>query len=144
MKFKREISAGGIVFKKNSGQVTWLLVKLSRSKYWGFPKGHVGDVIKDETYEDAAHREVKEEGGIDSKIVNNKPIKKEYMFRQGDFLIKKAVYYFLMQYESGDIANHDWEVAEIKFVPEEEALATLSFKTDRDAFIKALSYFKLL
>ena len=144
MKFKREVSAGGIVFKKNGQEVAWLIVKLSRSKYWGFPKGHVGDIVKGESHEDAAIREVKEEGGIETKIVYEEPIKKEYMFRLGEYLIKKAVYYFLMEYQSGDIENHDWEIAEIKFVPEEEALTTLSFQTDKEAFEKAVTYYKLI
>lgn len=142
MNFKRETSAGGIVFKKNDEGVTWLIVQLSVHNGWGFPKGHVGDKVKDETREEAALREVKEEGGIITSIINTEPIKIEYMYRRGDFLIKKAVYYFLMKYKSGDIKNHDWEIGDIKFVPTDETRKKLSYKSDKEAFEKALLLYR--
>lgn len=138
MKFKIEISSGGIVYKKQVDKILWLITQHSQHKGWGFPKGLIGDNIKDEPMEEAALREVEEEGGVKTKIVNHKPVKVNYNYRFKDFLVKKTVYYFLMEYISGDPKNHDWEVSEAKFVSENEVKKTLSFKTDGQAFNKVL------
>ena len=134
MKIINQISAGGIVFKGD----LWLICQHSQHKGWVFPKGFVGDVNKNEDNETAALREVKEEGGIVAKISDDKPIiaKYEYMFNEN--LYKKTVYYFLMEYVSGDPKDHDWEMTEAKFVTTDEVKKTLTYPSDKEAFIKIL------
>ena len=134
MKYKTEISAGGIVFKK----LSWLITQHSQHKGWGFPKGLIGDKNSKEKMEEAALREVEEEGGIKAKIINNQPIKVQYKYKFQDFLVDKTVYYFLMEYISGDPKNHDWEMMDAKFVDENEVKKTLTFKSDQKAFEKIL------
>lgn len=138
LKYKKETSAGGIVYKKENGKVVWLITQHSLHKGWGFPKGLVGDTVDDEAAEDAALREVEEEGGIKAKIANKEPVEVKYKYKFKEFLVDKNVFYFLMEYESGDPANHDWEVSEAKFVPEEEVKTTLTYKADQEAFEKIL------
>ena len=152
MKFKFEISAGGIVFKQVTGNkqpvTLWLITQHSQHKGWGFPKGLVGDIKKDETIKTAALREVREEGGIKAKIINEQPIKVQYMYRwpssakatksKEDTLIKKTVYFYLMEYVSGDPKDHDWEVSEAKFVDADEVRKILTYKSDKEAFAKIL------
>lgn len=138
MKFKTEISAGGIVFKKLKNNQVWLVTQHSQHKGWSFPKGLIGDNIKNEPMDKAALREVFEEGGIEAKILGDKPIDVHYKYRFQDFLIDKTVYYFLMEYISGDPKDHDWEVSEAKFLPEKEVLDILTFKTDKEAFTKII------
>ena len=142
MKFKTEISAGGIVFKKEKKQTLWLTTKHSGYKKWTFPKGLIADNIKDEGIEQAALREVEEEGGIKAKIVDEKPVAVRYKYRLDDYLVDKTVYYFLMEYISGDIKDHDWEVEDAKFVNEEEIKTMLSFNSDKQAFEEILEKFK--
>ncbi|MEM2121949.1 MAG: NUDIX domain-containing protein [Candidatus Woesearchaeota archaeon] len=146
MKFKLEISAGGIVFRRHlsSGTIKteWLVVQHSGHKGWVFPKGLVGDKKKGEQMEEAALREVEEEGGVKAKIVYDTPVKVEYRYRFEDFLVKKIVYYFLMEYVSGDPANHDWEVLQAKFLPKAEVKKILTYPSDRDAFEKILKVFR--
>ncbi|OGK10818.1 hypothetical protein A2767_05895 [Candidatus Roizmanbacteria bacterium RIFCSPHIGHO2_01_FULL_35_10] len=134
MKYKTEISAGGIVFKK----LSWLITQHSQHKGWGFPKGLIGDKNSKEKMKEAALREVEEEGGIKAKIINNQPIKVQYKYKFQDFLVDKTVYYFLMEYISGDPKNHDWEMMDAKFVDENEVKKTLTFKSDQKAFEKIL------
>ena len=81
---------------------------------------------------------MEEEGGIKAKIVNKKPIKTEYEYQWLGTLIKKTVYYFLMEYVSGDPKNHDWEMSEAKFVTEEEVKKILTYPSDKEAFAKIL------
>lgn len=143
MKYKKEVSAGGIVFKKDKGTVLWLITQHSQHKGWSFPKGLVGEEDKNESMETAALREVQEEGGIKAKIIDNDPVETAYKYQTGGgFLVDKTVYYFLMEYVSGDPKDHDWEVSEAKFVTTEEILKTLSFKADKEGFATIVEMFK--
>jgi len=148
MRVKKEISAGGIVFKKEGEKILWLITQHSQHKGWVFPKGLVGDHAKNEPMEQAALREVEEEGGIKTKIVNPNPVSVKYMYQWHDsphggqkgekILVDKTVYYFLMEYLSGDPKNHDWEMMDAKFVTEDEVKKTLTYKSDREAYNKIL------
>ncbi len=142
MKVINQTSAGGIVYKKipttNYGLRTtpylWLICQHSEHKGWVFPKGLVGDHDKNESMEKAALREVEEEGGIKAKIINDQPIKIQYSYQWNNVLVKKIVYYFLMEYLSGDPKNHDWEMSEAKFVNADEVKRILTYPSDKQAF----------
>ncbi len=142
MKVINQTSAGGIVYKKipttNYGLRTtpylWLICQHSEHKGWVFPKGLVGDHEKNESMEKAALREVGEEGGIKAKIINDQPIKVQYSYQWNNVLVKKIVYYFLMEYLSGDPKNHDWEMSEAKFVNADEVKRILTYPSDKQAF----------
>lgn len=151
MKFKTETSAGGIVFKKTRNSLNslasrsgstrnfqWLICQHSKHKGWVFPKGLVGDDVENESMETAALREVEEEGGVKAKIISNKPIVTNYQYTWKGTLIKKTVYYFLMEYISGDPKNHDWEMSDAKFVSKDEVKKTLTYNSDKEAFEKIL------
>lgn len=158
MKYKKEISAGGIVYKKlkparpaggskivnRKSEVVWLITKHSQHKGWGFPKGIVGDADEKEAMEDAALREVREEGGVKAKIVHNTAIEVKYKYRLKEYLVDKTVYYFLMEYVSGDPKDHDWEVEEAKFVKTDEVRKTVTFSSDQKAFEKGLKKLRSL
>jgi len=138
MKLKIETSAGGIVFKKTNSKTYWLIVKHSLYKKWTFPKGLIGDKTENEDAKVAALREVEEEGGVKAKIINNKPIITNYEYQWEGNLIKKTVYYFLMEYISGDPKNHDWEMSDAKFVTSDEVKKILTYPSDKEAFEKIL------
>ena len=139
MKIKKETSAGGIVFKKlqvssSKFQVQWLVCQHSQHKGWVFPKGLVGDTNQNEKMEDAALREVEEEGGVKARIVNPKPVEAAYSYVWNDMQIDKNVYYYLMEYISGDPANHDWEMIDAQFTSAEEVRKILTYPSDKQAF----------
>lgn len=144
MKVINQTSAGGIVFKKiyHSGSkiydLSWLICQHSKHKGWVFPKGLVGDNDKNESMKTASSREVEEEGGIKTKIIDEKPIKTYYEFEFGGTLFKKTVFYYLMEYISGDPKNHDWEMSQAKFTTEDEIKKTLTYQSDKEAFEKIL------
>lgn len=140
MNIQTEKSAGGIVYKKAGGNVTWLVTQHSTNKHWSFPKGLIGDTNKNESMKEAALREVEEEGGIKAKIVNDEPVTVNYTYRNGDILVKKTVHYFLMECISGDPKNHDWEVSEAKFVPVDEVSKIVTYSSDKKAFQKILKF----
>lgn len=134
MKTIFQTSAGGIVRKGS----LWLICQHSQHKGWVFPKGFVGDKNKNESNETAALREVEEEGGVKAKIINPEPIVSQYEYKAEEVLYHKTVYYFLMEYLSGDPKDHDWEMMDAKFVPEDEVKKTLTYPSDIQAFAKVL------
>lgn len=141
---KHEISAGGIVFKKQKNQILWLVVQHSQYKGWVFPKGLTTDHYGENDLKETALREVKEEGGVVAKIVNDKALTNEYFYRFNGQVIKKKVYYFLMEYISGSEKDHDFEVSEALWLPEEEVLKKLTFENDKKNFLEAVRMLNLL
>ncbi|MBI5123764.1 NUDIX domain-containing protein [Candidatus Roizmanbacteria bacterium] len=138
MKTIHQTSAGGIVFKND----LWLICQHSEHKGWVFPKGLVGGNNADESMKTAALREVEEEGGVKAKIINDQPIKTQYSYQWNNVLVKKTVFYFLMEYVSGDPNNHDWEMSEAKFVTADEVQKILTYQSDKEAFEKILRIIK--
>jgi|SRR3989344_2822675 len=131
MKF--ETSAGGIVYRKVNSKIEVLVVQHSAHHGWVFPKGLIDS---GETKETTAVREVKEEGGVAAKIIKELP-PTEYFYQFNGEKIKKRVNYFLMEYISGDIANHDWEMEAAEWVPLEKTEEKLSFRSDKEVFKEA-------
>ncbi len=131
---KREFSAGGIVFNSR-GQV--LVTQHSQNKHWSFPKGWIEE---GQTVEEAAIREVREEGGVVAEIVDKVGCNK-YVYTLNGEKIFKVVTYFLMKYISGDPKDHDWEVSEAGWYSPEEALKQLSFSQDKELLKKALELY---
>lgn len=142
MKIINQTSAGGIVYKKINDQYLWLICQHSQHKGWVFPKGLVGDINPNENKIETTLREVEEEGGVKAKIIYKKPIIVNYHYKWQENLIKKTVYYFLMEYVSGDPKNHDWEMMDAKFLSEEEVKKTLTYKSEKLAFEKILNVLK--
>lgn len=138
--WKKEVSAGGIVYKKENGQIYILLIKPSgktadQERKWTFPKGLIADK-NPESIVESALREVKEEGGVEA-VVKDDLGEVKYFYKWQGQNIFKIVRWFLMEYASGDPANHDFEVAEAGWFELSEAEKMLSYKTDKEIFEKA-------
>ena len=131
---KREFSAGGIVFN-DKGEV--LVTEHSQNKHWSFPKGLIDE---GQTTEQAALREVSEEGGVAAEIIEKIGYNKYVYTFEGEKIFK-VVTYFLMKYVSGDIKDHDWEVSDIGWFAPEDALKQLSFSQDKQLLKKAVEMY---
>lgn len=141
MKF--EFSAGGVVFKKEKGEVTILLAKHSQNKSWGFPKGLIGDTEKNETKESTAIREVKEETGVEAFII--KPLDSTtYFYEWNGEKRKKTVYYFLMECINYNFDERDFEMEEVKWVNPKDVENILTFEADKKIWKQAQREIKLL
>lgn len=124
---KREFSAGGAVYKPRATShepVLWLVAKHSGYKKWTLPKGLID---QGESAETTAVREVAEESGITAKIITKLKPAERYVYTFAGEKIFKVVQYFLMEYVSGDIKDHDWEMEEVEWLPFEEAVERLEF-----------------
>lgn len=137
-RIKFEKSAGGVVFKKEDSQTFILVTKHSAHHGWVFPKGLIDE---GETESVTALREVKEEGGVEVKIIKELPAI-EYFYKFENQTIKKKVTYFLMEYVSGDIADHDWEMEAAEWLPLTQVEDRLTYKTDKQVFQQAIKFLK--
>ncbi|HWH37206.1 MAG TPA: NUDIX hydrolase [Candidatus Limnocylindrales bacterium] len=133
----RAVSCGGIVLRRAAAGLELVLGRRrreDRSAAWSLPKGTPAG---DESVEQTALREVHEETGLDVRIVQPVgPI--EYFFMQRGTRVHKTVHYFLMEATGGDIARHDHEFDEVRWVPVEEARTLMSYPTERDILEEAL------
>jgi len=127
LKVKREFSAGGVVFRREPEGVLWLIVKPKGSEQWRFPKGKIE---KGENSAQAALREVKEEGGVEARILN-KIGSIKYFYVQNGQKIFKTVTFYLMEYIQESQEGFCWETEEIAWLPLEEAKERLAFKNEK-------------
>jgi 8-oxo-dGTP pyrophosphatase MutT (NUDIX family) len=129
-------SAGGIVVRHDSDGL-WLVVGSRRrerdGRTWTLPKGTPNP---GETREETALREVAEETGLEVRITG--PLDSiEYWFVQSGTRIHKTVHYFLMEPIGGDLALHDHEFQEVRWIRFSEAGALLTFETERALVARA-------
>jgi len=124
VKSRDEVSAGGVVFRRNEDGLEVLICKDAGYHRWVLPKGLVG---KGETYEQTALREVEEETGIKAKLIASLGDPEQYVYTARGVRVFKRVYYFLMEYESGSIDVHDHEMEDVRWVSVDEALEMLAY-----------------
>jgi 8-oxo-dGTP pyrophosphatase MutT (NUDIX family) len=101
----------------------------------GLPKGHLDG---DETPEQAARREVAEETGVQADLVDDLG-KVTYTYERQGRRVEKVVRFYLFEYRSGDVADHDHEIEEARWVPLREAEDELSYPGERAVVRRALS-----
>lgn len=130
---KREFSAGGVVLRTNEG-LREMAVVSPRRGVTALPKGHPDG---DETLEQAATREVREETGLVADPVGKLGEVKYWYTLHGERVLK-SVTFFLFEYRSGSISDHDDEVVSAGWVSLEQAPALLSYKGERQMAAAAL------
>src|SRR5690606_17061881 len=101
---RKAVSAGGVVFRRGEDGIEIVLVGRTAENLWALPKGTPDE---GESIEETALREVREETGLEVRIVE--PLG-EIRYRFGDRdgrMVDKVVYHFLMEPVGGDVALHD-------------------------------------
>jgi 8-oxo-dGTP pyrophosphatase MutT (NUDIX family) len=132
-----EFSAGGVVM--NDANEVVVIVPTRRAangaRVLALPKGHPDG---EESSLQAALREVREEAGVQAEVVDTLG-EVRYWYQRGGRRIAKVVEFFLLRYVSGDVADHDHEVEQARWVPAAEAAETLTYAGERDMVRRALS-----
>jgi hypothetical protein len=125
VKTETQVSAGGAVLRKSANGFEVALISVGSPPRWQLPKG----------------REVREEAGIvatPAQLIE----KVEYWYQaaRGNQRIRyhKFVNFFLMWYESGDVAHHDNEVNEARWFDASHAIDALAFRSERNIVERAL------
>ncbi|MBV8953190.1 MAG: NUDIX domain-containing protein [Solirubrobacterales bacterium] len=101
----------------------------------GLPKGHPDG---DESPQAAAAREVREETGVQAELVEELG-EIRYSYERRGRTVSKRVLFFLFRYVSGDLADHDHEIEDARWIPLAEAARTLTYKGERDIVKRASS-----
>ena len=130
-----EVSAGGIVFRREDGeQPRYLLIRDSYDN-WGFPKGHLED---GESPAEAALRETVEETGLNHLTLQG-PIRViDWHFRFRGRHIHKYCHFFLFESAGGD-ANPQVEegITACRWESLDQALEALSYDNARGVLKRA-------
>lgn len=134
----REVSAGGVMYRKHGDEIQIALIHVRNR--WGLPKGHVEE---GERIEETALREVREETGLEGRLVRKLgDIRYAYRDKTKDgeaIRIYKRVHFYLLRYLKGDVRDHDHEVDEARWFPMDEVIKNLKFATERKMVHRALS-----
>jgi 8-oxo-dGTP pyrophosphatase MutT (NUDIX family) len=99
------------------------------------PKGHPDG---DESPQAAAMREVCEETGVRADLVE-KLGEVRYSYERRGRRISKRVLFYLFEYRSGDLADHDDEIEDARWMRLEEAAHSLTYEGERDMVQRAMS-----
>jgi 8-oxo-dGTP pyrophosphatase MutT (NUDIX family) len=106
---------------------------------WALPKGLIGPGERTET---TALREVQEETGARGRLLG-KLGDVRYVYTWGGERVFKVISFFLVRYSGGRLgdvpAAHAHEVAEVRWLPLEEAASLLSYKGEREMAERALA-----
>src|SRR5688500_6318317 len=132
-----QVSAGGVAFRWQDSEPEMVIVSVKPKMRWQLPKGIVDP---GETPEITAVREVREEAGIETELLSLIETI-EYWYRATRYgkpvRYHKFVHFYLLQYRSGEVSDHDHEIEEARWVRFEEAIEMLAFEGERKVTQKA-------
>lgn len=134
-KAEREVSAGGIVFRRQPDRSARFLLIRDPYAHWGFPKGHLEG---EETPAEAALRESAEETGLVDLQLHG-PIRIiDWHFRFRGRYIHKFCHFFLFESPAADVIPQlDEGITDFRWLTLEDALELLSYDNARGVLKRA-------
>ena len=131
---KEERSAGGVVYRMDSGRALFLLIRDSY-KNWGFPKGHLE---ANEAPELAALREVQEETGLGDLALRGEIDTIDWYFRFRGRLIHKICHFYLMESASAETSPQREEgITACRWAAMGDAMQAISYANARAVLERA-------
>lgn len=130
---KDEKSCGAVVFTREYGSIRYVVIR-AKSGACGFPKGHVEGA---ETEQETALREIREETGLSVRLLDGFREEDRYRFLCDGESIRKQVVYFLAEYSGQTPTPQEEELAGLRLLDYDRALAALSFESARQVLRKA-------
>jgi 8-oxo-dGTP pyrophosphatase MutT (NUDIX family) len=141
---EREFSAGGVLVKMIRGRPMVAAIRPGgkREGVWALPKGNLDP---GERPEQTALREVREETGVEGRLVEKLGDVKYTYTRPGGVRVFKIVSFYLLRAGRGRIGEIEEpmriEVAEARWLPLDEAPRLLAYGGERQMAAKALARF---
>jgi len=133
---RSEVSAGGVVYRRSDDGVEIVLAARRTRRgdlAWGLPKGLIEP---EETPEEAAVREVREETGLEAEVEASLGDIRYFYVWEG-VRVRKAVHFFLMRATGGDVSLHDHEMEDVQWFPLSVALRRATYKGEREVLQRA-------
>jgi 8-oxo-dGTP pyrophosphatase MutT (NUDIX family) len=133
---RTEVSAGGVVYRIGPDGVEVVLAARRTRRgdlAWGLAKG---GIEADESAEQAAIREVREETGIEAEIESSLG-ETRYFYVWEDVRIRKTVHFFLMRATGGDPNDRDDEMEDVQWFALERALKRAAYRGEREVLGRA-------
>lgn len=129
---KKHISAGIVVYYKENREILYLLLHYDAG-HWDFPKGHLEN---NETNEQAAHRELKEETGLTATLNPDFECSISYFFvDHHKNKAYKTVYFFTGQVNTKEVTlSHEHKGFE--WLPYKGALEQLTYDNAKEVLQK--------
>lgn len=119
MNRKKEISAGGVVYKHEDGL---LFIQMIQDRFGKMTLAK-GKMEPGETIEQTALREIEEETGLKGAITENAPLKVvNYQYESPQLgVVDKEVHYYLIEAKEGLLQAQIEEISGVEWFPPEEA-----------------------
>ena len=127
-----EISCGAVVFTRTPDGVRYVIIR-SLEGFYGFPKGHTEN---GETERETALREIREEVGLEVRMLDGFREVHEYPMPRKPGVMKRVVY-FLAEYEAQQLLPQAEELSTAELMSFEEAMAVFQFENLRELLAKA-------
>ena len=132
----REFSAGGLVVRQMRGRPYIAVVRVKDGTVLALPKGHIEPGEKGP---ETAIREVREETGVDGRLVEKLDDIRYWYTRDGARVLK-VVSFFLLRYRGGSVRDYQREEVDgAEWIPLEEAPARLAYSGEKKMARAALS-----
>ena len=132
---KREVSAGGVVFRRGPDDALHFLLIRDSYGHWGFPKGHLED---GESAPMAAARETTEETGLEELVLHTPLDTIDWYFRLKGRLIHKICHFYLFESPSGHPTPQlDEGITECAWCSLDDALSQLGYENARSVLRRA-------
>lgn len=138
---RREFSAGGVLVRRLNGRRMVAAIRPAGKQpgVWALPKGQIDE---HEAPAATALREVEEETGARGRL-DRKLGDVRYVFTWDGERVFKVVSFFLIRYTGGRLGNvspeHRHEVAEVRWLPLDEAPRLFAYQGERELVEKALA-----
>jgi ADP-ribose pyrophosphatase YjhB (NUDIX family) len=129
---RREFSAGGVVIRRIRGEWHAAVIQPAGKDVWALPKGLVD---RNEAPADTALREVREETGVEGRLLG-KLGDVRYVYTWKGERVFKIVSFFLVRYSRGRLGAIPpamrREVSAARWVPLAEAARVLAYTGERE------------
>ena len=119
------VAAGGVIYRLNGSGIEIVLVARRREQLWALPKG---TPEHRETIEETALREVREETGLETAIIDVLGTVRYSFTSRSGHRIDKTVHHFLLEPTGGSFDDHDDEFDHVDWYNIHEAQRRLTHR----------------